>query len=199
MTTTQEIYLERSAQAAAKAHADTNHLYNGNLPYGFHLELSANVGNEFDHLLKPVCISDFVDTGHEDLGSMTLSFEAIVKLAIWWHDSIEDARLTYNDLKKIVGKKAADVVYAVTNNKGRNRNERADDKYYAGIVSTQGATYVKLCDRIANIRFGILTGSGMVDMYRKEYNNFAKKLNYSDDHELKEMFDCLKALLGIVK
>ena len=198
MTTTQEIYLERSAQAAAKAHADTNHFYNGNLPYGFHLGLSANVGNEFDHLLKPVGVWDFVDTGYEDLGSMTLSFEAIVKLAIWWHDSIEDARLTYNDLKKIVGKKAADIVYAVTNDKGRNRSERASDKYYAGIVSEQGATFVKLCDRVANVRFGILTGSRMVDMYRKEYKSFAKKLNYSDEHELKEMFDCLKALLGIV-
>ncbi len=199
MTTVEEIYLERTAQAAAKAHADTNHFYDGNLPYGFHLKLSGNVGKEFKHLLNRGHKSELIDSGYEDIESIGLGWEAIVRVAICWHDAIEDARLTYNDLKKIIGKKAADIVYVVTNNKGLNRNERADDKYYAGIVSTQGATYVKLCDRIANIRFGILTGSGMVDMYRKEYNNFAKKLNYSDDHELKEMFDCLKALLGIVK
>jgi len=196
MTTTEEIYLERTAKAAAKAHADTNHFYDGNLPYGFHLKLSENVGAEFAHLLKSDQ-DEVVQTGFDDLAAIRMRWECIVRVAICWHDAIEDARLTYNDLKKIIGKEAADIVYAVTNNKGRNRNERADDKYYAGIVSTQGATYVKLCDRIANIRFGILTGSGMVDMYRKEYNNFAKKLNYSDDHELKEMFDCLKALLGI--
>ena len=56
----------------------------------------------------------------------------------YFHDSIEDARLTYNDVKDFAYKYmtnrqayiAADIVYALTNEKGRNRAERANDKYY---------------------------------------------------------------------
>jgi len=105
MTTVEEIYLERTAQAAAKAHADTNHFYDGNLPYGFHLKLSGNVGKEFKHLLNRGHKSELIDSGYEDIESIGLGWEAIVRVAICWHDAIEDARLTYNDLKKIIGKK----------------------------------------------------------------------------------------------
>lgn len=56
----------------------------------------------------------------------------------YFHDSIEDARLTYNDVKAIANKYmtseqshyATEIVYALTNEKGRNRAERANEKYY---------------------------------------------------------------------
>ena len=85
---------------------------------------------------------------------------------------------------------AADIVYAVTNEKGKNRAERANDKYYAGIVATPGAVFVKLCDRIANVQYGKMTGSGMYDKYKKENDNFIIKLGYDDTntHEYFEMF-----------
>jgi hypothetical protein len=49
---------------------------------------------------------------------------------------------------------AADIIYAVTNDKGKNRKERAGVKYYEGIRKTPGAVFVKLCDRIANVQYG---------------------------------------------
>ena len=62
----------------------------------------------------------------------------------YFHDSIEDARLTYNDVTAIARKYmtnqqaylAAEIVYALTNEKGRNRATRANDKYYSGIRET---------------------------------------------------------------
>lgn len=85
-----------------------------------------------------------------------------------------------------------DIVYAVTNEKGKNRSERANDKYYAGIVATPGAVFVKLCDRIANVQYGKMTGSGMYDKYKKENANFVTKLGGDDkNHELTPMFEYL--------
>lgn len=49
--------------------------------------------------------------------------------AVWRHDTIEDIRQSYNDIKKKIGQPVADMVFAVTNEKGKNRHERANVKY----------------------------------------------------------------------
>lgn len=142
---------------AIKCHKDTNHTYDDNLPYSYHLQLAANVASEFAYLVDE---SDW----------------HYVIAAVWCHDVIEDTRQSYNDVMKIIGRPAADIVYAVTNEKGKNRKERANEKYYTGIRNTKHATFVKLCDRIANLRHGVLMGSKMVNMYQKEHADFVKYL-----------------------
>ena len=111
-------------------------------------------------------------------------------LASWGHDLIEDCRVSYNDVKDALGQEAADIVYAVTNEKGKNRKERANDKYYEGIRRTPGAVFVKLCDRIANIQYSKMTGSRMFEMYKKESDNFIVKMGWDDSntHPYYEMF-----------
>lgn len=79
----------------------------------------------------------------------------------YYHDSIEDTRLTYNDVVKIAKQwmddqqalMAAEIVYALTNDKGRTRAERAGEKYYQGIRDTAYAPFMKLADRLANITY----------------------------------------------
>lgn len=156
-------------------HRNTNHMYDNYLPYEFHLRMVNDVAKEFSHLK--------LSTIQED-----------IQLAAYGHDLIEDTRVSYNDVKEVLGVTAADIIYALTNEKGKNRKERANDKYYEGIRNTEGAVYVKLCDRISNVRYGILTNSRMVDMYRKENLNFITKLGYNNKHPLKEMFDYLTDL-----
>jgi hypothetical protein len=92
-----------------------------------------------------------------------------------------------------LGQEAADIIYAVTNEKGKNRSERANDKYYEGIRNTKGAVFVKLCDRIANVQYSKMTKSRMFEMYRKENDNFMTKLGYgfNNSHEYSTMFDYL--------
>ena len=46
-------------------------------------------------------------------------------LATWGHDLIEDTRVSYNDVMNHLGQEASDIVFAVTNDKGKNRQERA--------------------------------------------------------------------------
>jgi (p)ppGpp synthase/HD superfamily hydrolase len=104
-------------------------------------------------------------------------------LACWGHDLVEDTRVSYNDVRSKLDDDGysfvADVVYAVTNEKGKNRKERANDKYYEGIRNTPGAVFVKLCDRIANVQYSKLTKSRMFEMYKKENEQFMINLGYN--------------------
>jgi (p)ppGpp synthase/HD superfamily hydrolase len=106
---------------------------------------------------------------------------------------IEDCRVSYNDVKEQLGQEAADIIYAVTNEKGKNRKERANDKYYEGIRNTPGAVFVKLCDRIANVQYSKMTKSRMFEMYKKENDDFIVRLGYvySNTHPYFEMFNYL--------
>jgi (p)ppGpp synthase/HD superfamily hydrolase len=108
---------------------------------------------------------------------------------------IEDCRVSYNDVKQHLGEEAADIVYAVTNEKGKTRKERANTAYYQGIRETPGAIFVKLCDRIANVQYARMTTSRMFEMYKKENPHFTQMLGrYTDSTELEPMFKTLDEL-----
>ena len=166
-------------------HERTNHKYSEYLPYAFHLRMVDQVARDFQYLLNG---GIFGATQH--------SIREYIRIAIWGHDLIEDCRITYNDCKNKLGEIPANIIYAVTNEKGRNRAERANDAYYEGIRNTPGASYVKLCDRIANVQFGKLTKSPMFDKYKLENEHFTKSLGYTENHEFKEMFEYLENLFG---
>jgi (p)ppGpp synthase/HD superfamily hydrolase len=112
-------------------------------------------------------------------------------LASFGHDLIEDTRVSYNDVKKVLGEDAADIIYALSNEKGKNRKERANDKYYTGIRNTPGAVFVKLCDRIANVQYSKMTGSSMFEKYKKENIDFMVGLGRRVGNAYEEMYQYL--------
>lgn len=142
---------------AIEAHSKTNHLYDGK-PYSVHLEMV----EMFALMYMPETI--------------THTSKEIIINACWLHDTIEDCRLNYNDVKKVAGEEVADIVYALTNNKGKNRKERANADYYKGIVETPYATFVKLCDRMANVQYSLDNKSKMFEVYKKENDHFLASL-----------------------
>ncbi len=146
---------------AIQKHKETNHFYDKYLPYEFHLRMVVQVAEDF--WLK---LND---------GSLSLSFGDIIN-SCYGHDLIEDTRCSYNEVKEEYGERVADIIYALTNEKGRNRAERGNDKYYEGIRNTPGATFVKLCDRIANVQYSKMTKSRMFDMYSKENDKFIERI-----------------------
>jgi len=161
---------------AIEAHNKVNHLYDGK-PYSVHLSM---VVGYFYELIE------FVPT---DLRSKVLD-------ACWLHDTIEDCRLTYNDILQVAGSDVADIVYAVTNEKGKNRKQRANDTYYKGIRETPGAIFVKLFDRLANVRYSKVTLSNMLAVYSKEQDGFIQSLfpDNMPDHYYK-IIDKLRQML----
>ena len=166
-------------------HKNTNHMYSEYLPYEFHLRMVVQAAKDFIHLLKDL------DTDGDDIN---LTTEEIM-LSAWAHDLCEDCRISYNDVKNQLGENVAEIVYALTNDKGKNRKERAGEKYYEGIRNTPGAVFVKLCDRIANVQYSKMTKSRMFEMYGKEHKDFELMMGrYTANQELEPMFKYLSDL-----
>lgn len=160
---------------AIRRHAEVNHRYDAIHTYAFHLTMVAEVADKFIHLIPEEARAD-------------------VKGGCWVHDIIEDARETYNNVKKATNEIIAEYAYRCTNEKGRTRKDRANEKYYECIRTYKYTTFIKLCDRIANVSFAKESKSSMLDMYCKEYKNFKNQLY---DRRFKEMWDYLEKLLKL--
>ncbi len=169
--------IEVIGQSAHDLHQSVNQTYGDNLPYGYHLDMVVNNIRDFGHL---VCV--------QEADVLPLFFGG------YYHDSIEDARLTYNDVMKTArhlltveqALMATEIVYALTNDKGRTRAERAGEKYYRGIRETPYAPFAKLCDRLANITYSCSGVDGdnlrMKEVYKAEMPHFLTSINpHSDD------------------
>ncbi|MCM1225581.1 MAG: hypothetical protein NC548_65175 [Lachnospiraceae bacterium] len=158
----------------ARAHAvhdSVNQHYDRTRPYGYHLDMVAKG------------VEDYAASVCQDPGDvLPLIFGA------FFHDSIEDARLTYNDVLAIAREYfpedkailATEIVYALTNEKGRTRAERASEKYYSGIRLTPYAPLVKLADRLANTAYSSshsgCPNSSMREVYRHELPHFLSSI-----------------------
>lgn len=101
-----------------------------------------------------------------------------IKKAAMLHDAIEDNFLTYHEIKEVHGEKISEIVYAVTDELGRNRKER-HNKTYPKIAKNKNAVIVKLCDRIANIKRSSERGDSRIKMYLKEDYLFTQYLGSS--------------------
>lgn len=174
-----EKYSSLTTQIRREAHAlhdSVNQTYGQGHPYGFHLDMVVASVWKYGH---EVCVAE------EDF--LPLVFGA------YYHDSIEDARLTYNDVmaaaKQYMDSQqafmAAEIVYALTNDKGRTRAERAGEKYYQGIRETPYAPFVKLADRMANFTYSLShsneANAHMKKVYKDELPHFLKAIHVDTD------------------
>ena len=120
-------------------------------PYYYHLEQVVDVLKEFG----------FIDDKYIIAGYL--------------HDVLEDTAISYNDIKLQFGVEVAEMVYAVTDELGKNRIERKE-KTYPKIKANPDATIIKLADRIANVRNSIKNNPEKREMYSKEYESFKEAL-----------------------
>ncbi|MBQ0006868.1 MAG: hypothetical protein KBS57_05645 [Alistipes sp.] len=171
--------IETMKRKAFSIHEKGGQVYGPGLPYGFHLQQVADIVSRYGYL---VCIAE------QDV--LPVIFGA------YFHDSLEDTCHSYNDIRRFalydVGMTesqsvmAAEIVYALTDEKGRNRKERQNERYYQCLCRTPYAPFVKMADRLANISFSF-TGSEdstnlrMREIYRKEWPEFISKLRFETD------------------
>jgi len=165
--------LQKTTEYATNRHLKVNHKYD-NKDYSFHLNMVCDVAEKFIYL---------VDVNEREN----------VYCGCWVHDIIEDAREAYNDVLHNTNETIANLAYALTNEKGKNRSERASDKYYKEMQDVPNAVFIKLCDRIANITHSKNQGSSMFEKYKKENDNFIKKLYRP---ELMDMMNFIDKLLS---
>ena len=84
--------------------------------------------------------------------------------ACWCHDLLEDVKsVTYTDLEKLTNSRVATIVNAVSTGTG-TRKERFNDAYYKKINDTEYAKFVKLCDRIGNVKQAVISGNDIYKM-----------------------------------
>jgi len=172
-----------------------NQKYADSLPYSFHIQCVEAQGEKFLHLVK----QHIVRAKYQGCEFNGVTIELVVLLSLSAHDLQEDGRMTYNDIKdlaselgnSIAGEMVADIVYCVTDLKGKTRKERKSDKYYQELKSNKLAVFVKLADISANTLFSKLTGSSMYDKYKSEFKHF-KEMCYIEEY--KEFFDYLESL-----
>lgn len=168
--------IETIKQSAHQLHEHVNQTYDKVHPYGFHLDMVVDSVLKYGH---EVC--------RQERDVLPLFFGA------YFHDSIEDARQTYNDVmataRQFMDEQqaylATEIAYALTNDKGRTRAERAGENYYQGIRETPYAPFVKLADRLANIAYSFThsneANAHMKDVYRNELPHFLEAINAASD------------------
>lgn len=167
--------INKAKNFAIKCVYDTNHYYGKDedqVLYSYHLAKVFNVTMIFIHLVDHVYCRE------------------VVLASAWTHDSIEDHRITRGDLSKALDEGIMDVniaalSFALTNEKGATRADRANAKYYSDMKNVYYADFLKLMDRVANIE----EDGDMKSKYKKEMPNFFEKLkNISVDEDV-DKFD----------
>lgn len=141
-----------------------NQKYDDRHPYSFHLENVSREVSNFNRVLKEPIVAQY---------------------AAWGHDLIEDARMTYGDVKKKLYKlgalhceEIAEVIYLCTDDKGRNRKQRKSDRHYEELESNETALFVKLCDVISNVKYSILTSNySMAKLYLQEHDRYRRMVS----------------------
>lgn len=164
---------EHAKNFSVNCHMATNHFYDG-LPYEFHLNM-------------------VVETARKFIIHIPQQNQSIVLASCWAHDLLEDTRLTYQDIEEELGAEIAEIVFALTSEKGKTRKDKANEKYYKGIQDTKYADFVKICDRIANVEYSKNQKNHMFEIYKKEFEEFEFWL-YSNEYH--DMFEYLYNLLN---
>lgn len=150
--------VEKARAFAMERHGDQAY---GTLPYVAHLDLVASNVRRY---------------------GLAYGSNRVVRLvAAYLHDVVEDTPTTVAEVRALFGDEVADLVWAVTNEPGSNRKERAVATYPKIRAAGRDAVALKLCDRIANVEFCRAQRDHRLRMYQKEHASFRAALYAEDD------------------
>jgi (p)ppGpp synthase/HD superfamily hydrolase len=177
---------------ADELHDGVNHMYGNtkSLPYIFHLLETEECLDMLSYLFP----DEFDLEGSREKDS--LSRHVIIRAAGFLHDTIEDTRISYNELREIVksklsllfrgqlnsvechdnATKVVEIVFACTDVRGRTREERHGGEYWSLLLSKEDNVLVKLADRFANSKYSLQTKSSMLKKYKTEFPEFSNKI-----------------------
>lgn len=136
----------------------------GNLPYMEH------VCQVFYEVLKHEHIIN------EGIPPFDLSTRIICLQTALFHDALEDCDITYNDIKRLKYEEFDEeldliiepkYIYNITNDLGKDRVER-NLRTYLRMRDYPISIFVKLCDRLANMKSSKERGSTMFKRYKRE-------------------------------
>ena len=152
----------------------------GDKPYTYHLDQVAAIAIQYLDLIQTY---------------ETCTMDRVVAVA-YLHDVLEDTKVTIEILLEAFGANIANDVWCLTDANGTNRKERKLNTWWK-IRSSRVATYIKLCDRIANTKECLRQEKqSLLGMYQKEFPLFEAAL-YVPDTPLEPLWKDLKSLTGL--
>ena len=112
-----------------------------------------------------------VETNIDIFGDVFIKYDDYVttRIASSYHDLIEDARQTFNDIKRISNTNVARVVLKVTDVPAETRLMR-HLLTMPKTVTDYRAIILKMADLLANATYSKMNGSSMYDKYKLEYH-----------------------------
>lgn len=166
--------IEDCAKTVFDLHSKENKNY-GILPYSVHLTVTVN------NIIK---YSEYLN---EELTDEELF---VLIIAGFYHDTLEDLSVTYNELHDIFLNKLnikisliddiLTLVKSLSTQKTGTRKERHSDSYYKQIRETKFASFIKMCDRVANLQLIYPYSINKLAMYQKESISFLSSLNLNE-------------------
>lgn len=181
--------LERRAKEfAIHWHCEINKQMYGNEPYSKHLEdVVALVGK---HLWQN-------DRRFEYSHNITYADGPTMFAAAWLHDVVEDCeQVSLDDIEKEFGVYVAMFVGALTAPKG-TRKEKVEKGYYRNLRDLPVPLFIKLCDRLANVRSAIVSGNTrLLKMYAKEHNELVRAASGACYSDARIILKDLNGLMG---
>lgn len=90
----------------------------------------------------------------EEVAALAVRFggsEAVIAAA-WLHDTIEDCSVTAGDLRTLFGEEITALVLELTDDKNLPKAERKRQQVLKAPHKSAGATLVKICDKMSNVR-----------------------------------------------
>jgi (p)ppGpp synthase/HD superfamily hydrolase len=154
-------FVEKARYLAISNHNKTNHYYN-QYPYEVHLNMVIDFAMKYLYLIE------------EEKRDNVLA-------GCWCHDLMGEARVRYNEILKTLNEDVAELVRKLTSDpRGRSRRERLTPAILKEISESKEATFIKVCERIANTVFARVKNKPMYGFYRDEYMVFVESLYRPD-------------------
>jgi (p)ppGpp synthase/HD superfamily hydrolase len=145
--------------------------------------------NDFFKIQKEIADKSYKDSnckydGHEYIHHINMVENYLIKykscfkqeedyivtiIASYYHDSIEDTKLSYNDIAENSNTIVADIVLSVTDIPSTNRLMK-HLLTMGKTVQDYRAIVLKLCDILANAKYSYEHGDPMYKKYKKEYS-----------------------------
>jgi hypothetical protein len=159
-----------------ECHQNHNFKFRRELPFEILIKIRKKVFDEFSYLLD-----DQLDlyTGRNKFEKPLedhVTLREACGLAILGVELMEFCNCNYMQIQDNLTQSSADIIYALTEQKGKTRQQRKDETYYKEILNTSGASFVFLFDMISKVRYLQLTGSPMIGQYKEEFETFKKYL-----------------------
>lgn len=131
-----------------------------------------------DHLFE---VQDLTLSYQFDPGIFSVDDFRVIEISAFGHDLLEDTNYTEEELRIVFGDEVADIIVLLTDltidpdtgEELKTRKQKHPPTYRRLAASRNlMAMFIKLCDRICNVRFSKENNPSIYAMYKKEYAVF---------------------------